>query len=145
MQKKHMKQTPNIKAHHVFLARAHKDLDRLYAQDFEGGHMCSAAIINKESIGLEWWKDAMPPIEAPQIQLIKWRELYDKWWPIVPMEKWKDWYFYHTNLSVEKKEAAAVQQRESKKQRAGRKRAEEEISAETETAMDAENTAGWAE
>ena len=39
----------------------------------------------------------------------------------------------------------AVQQRESKKQRAGRNRAEEEISAETETAMDAENTAGWAE
>ena len=53
--------------------------------------MCSAAIVKKDPIGLEWWKDAMPPIEEPQIQLIKWRELYDKWLPIVPMEKWKDW------------------------------------------------------
>ena len=85
----------------MFLASAHKGSDRLYAQDFEGGHMCSAVIVKKESIGLEWWKDAMPTIEAPQIQLIKWRELYDKWQPIVPMEKWKDWYFYHTNISVE--------------------------------------------
>ena len=59
------------------------------------------------------------------------------------MEKWKGWYFYHTNLSVEKREAVAVQQRESNKQRAGRKRADEERSSETETAMDAENTAGW--
>ena len=38
-----------------------------------------------------------------------------------------------------------MQQRESKKQRSGRKRAEEERSAETETEMGAENTAGWAE
>ena len=61
-QKKHMKQSPNIKAQHVFLASAHKDLYRMYAQDFEGEHMCSAAIVKKESIGLEWWKDTMPPI-----------------------------------------------------------------------------------
>ena len=107
--------------------------------------MCSAAIVKKESIGVEWWKDAMPPIEAPQIQLIKWRELYDKLQPIVPMEKWKDRYFYHTNLSVEKREAVSVQQRESKNQRDGCNRAEEERSVETETAMDAKNTAGWAE
>ena len=66
-QKKHMKQPPNIKDQHVFLASAHKDSERLYAQDFEGGHMCSAAIVKKESIGLEWWKDAMPLIEAPFI------------------------------------------------------------------------------
>ena len=85
----------------------------------------------------------MHPIEAPQIQLIKWRELYDKWRPIVPMEKCNDWYFYHTNLSVEKREVLAVQQRESNKQLAGRKRVEEERSTETETAMDAKNTAGW--
>ena len=94
---------------------------------------------------MEWWKDAMPPIEAPHIKFIKWRELYDKWRPVFPMENWKDWYFYHTNLSVEKREAVAVQQRESKKQRAGRKREEEERSAKTETAMDAKNTAGWDE
>ena len=72
-QKKHMKQPPNIKAQHVFLASAHKDSDRLYAQGFEWGHMCSADIVKKESIGLEWRKDAMPSIETPQIQLIKWR------------------------------------------------------------------------
>ena len=87
----------------------------------------------------------MPPIEAPQIQLIKWRELYDKWLPIVPMENWKYWYFYHTNLSVDKREAVEVQHRKPKKQRDGHKRAEEERSSETETAMDAENNAGWAE
>ena len=129
----------------MFLASAHKDSDRLYAQDFEGEHMCSAAIVKKESIGLEWWNDATPPIEAPQIHLIKWRELYDKWRPVVPMGTWKDLYFYHTNLSVEKREVLAVQQRESNKQLAGRKRVEEERSTETETAMDAENIAGWAE
>ena len=71
-QKKQMKQPPNIKAQHVFLASAHKKSGRLYAQDFEGWHMCSTDRVKKESIGLEWRKDAMPPVEAPQIQLIKW-------------------------------------------------------------------------
>ena len=33
-QKKHMKQPPNIKAQHVFLASAHKDSDRLHAKYF---------------------------------------------------------------------------------------------------------------
>ena len=61
------------------------------------------------------------------------------------MEKWKGWYFYHTNISVEKREAVAVKRRESKKQQAGLKRAKEERSTETDTAMDSENNAGWAE
>ena len=71
---------------------------------------------------LTWFLKTPEEMPLKGIQNIKWMELHDKFRPLVPMDKWTEWEYYHTNLSQEARDEVKKHTRESKKQRKGRVR-----------------------
>ena len=136
MQERHLLPPKGIKKQHVFTCDATKDGDKLWIQEFDGEPAVMHSLVKKDSLGTSWFLEEPDPEEPVGIQYIKWKELHDKWGPLVPHNKVLEWKYYHEDLPVEKREAVNAATRSAKKQRKGRehvvKKAPDEIDEEEE-------------
>ena len=71
----------------------------MWLQEYEGAPAVPQTIVKALFLTNTMWY-LEDPVDLPLkgIQYIKWMELYDKWRPLVSLEKWREWIYYSTNL-----------------------------------------------
>lgn len=74
----------------------------------------------------DFWKQlpttTLTTLKPTGIQDIKWKELHDKWAPLIPEEKKKEWIYYSTDLSSSQRANIAANSKKSKATRQERSR-----------------------
>jgi len=122
----------DTRKYHIFTCDKSKDPNALYCSTHYGSdEETKIAIVKKEFHGTDWATATLPdPMTAPGIQDIKYKELYDKWRPLVPEEHRKDWQYLAVDPGVEFRKKV---NEASKKRKAQRKKAARGSAIDTET------------
>jgi hypothetical protein len=112
---------------HVFTVDANKENgNTIYLQTHEGAAETKVLSVKKDYRDKDddFWLQLPEPetIPPPGMQDIKWKELFDKWGPIIPPEKKSEFRFYHEDPGPERRKQVKQQQDKAKKQRAERSR-----------------------
>jgi hypothetical protein len=118
-QSEYFHQPTAINANHVFTVH-HTDPSVLLKQEYHGGPTTSQSILLPIHNGTNWMNSHYRETKietAPGMKDIKWVELYSKIGKYVPEEKKKEWYCYHTDPGLVRKEKVKRQSKESKRQR----------------------------
>ena len=121
LQDEHMKRPPGVKSAHCFSVRQDNP-NVMWIQEFIGGSEPVQHTLVKASFleNNQWFLKEPQDMPMKGIQNIKWMELHDKFRPLVPMEKWTEWLYYHTDLSQEARNEVKKHTKASKKQRKDR-------------------------
>jgi hypothetical protein len=101
LETKLMIKPPKIKNNHIFTVDATRDSNQLYVRQYDGGPESSTVMVRKPYREVEDWYqylNELEVIEAPGMPDIKWKELYDKWQPLVPQDKRNDYKYYSMDL-----------------------------------------------
>ena len=123
-----MSRPSKIKSYHVFTFD--KNIgggDVLISQATIEAEPKKKTIIKKDARGKdkEWWTmwvSGMLSVSPPGLQDIKWQEMYDKWGPLIPEDKKKEWKYYCTDVPTEIRDKIKANKQASKKARSGRTR-----------------------
>ena len=70
----------------------------------------------------KWFLKTPEPLSIPGMQYIKWKELFNKWKPVVPPGKWEQWKYFSEDIPTTKRAAISANTKASKKTRKGRER-----------------------
>ena len=88
----------NINVNHIFTVNVDRDPNKMWIQKFDGDTKIEHTVVKRKYREIDWSakQEAEPAtIDPPGIQDIKWRELYDKWWPLVPENMRGDYKYYN--------------------------------------------------
>jgi hypothetical protein len=123
VQDRYLQVPQNIKKNHIFTVDSNHnpECSTLYLQKCFGEEVQEQELLNAEYKYMGDWsaEDLAQPelIEAPGIQDIKWKELFDKWGPLVPDKKRKQWKFLSEDPGIARRGKVRDHTKESKKQR----------------------------
>jgi len=132
MENRFMKVPKNVKKQHVFTVDSNRNGNLLYCQTTHGEPETTQELVLDEYKDKDWGAiDFATPnrIPEPRLQDIKWKELYDKWRPLVPPSKHKDWKFFSTDPGVKRCAVVSTNTKKSKKLRTERSRTSTEEEA----------------
>ena len=92
---KYMHRTQLIKKNHVFTCNA-LDHSNLHVQEYWGAPITKQRIVKTSVVNTDWSNRANKPemLQYPGMKDIKYKELYDKWRPLVPVAKRKEYKCY---------------------------------------------------
>ena len=117
-QEPRMKRPVNIKKNHVFEVHASKS-DELITRESDEAVPGSQVLVRSGG----WdWSGLANEESAPGLPDIKWRELYDKWRPLVPECKWAEFKYFANDPGVERRNNVRTELGMTKEQRKQRKR-----------------------
>lgn len=125
LQDEYMKSIKNIKMYHIFEVN---DIDpyTLWCQEYDGQPWVKQSLVLKKPLRRKnspWMYEWNPErLLVPGIRYLTWKEIYDKWKPVIPQEKWDQWKYLKEDLPQEKRKAITANTQESKKSRRGRER-----------------------
>jgi len=93
---KYMHRTEKIKTNHVFTCTALKPF-ALQVQEHWGAPVVKQDVVKKECVSTDWGNISNMPdvLKHPGMKDIKYKELYDKWRPLIPIEKRKEYKYYN--------------------------------------------------
>jgi len=81
--------------YHIFTCDKSRDPNALYCSTHYGADETKIMIVKEEFHGTDWATATFPnPLPAIKVQDIKYKELYDKWRPLVPEEHHKEWEYF---------------------------------------------------
>lgn len=92
---KYMHRTELIKKNHVFSCNCLQPFT-LHVQEHWGAPVVKQTIVKEHSLSTDWGNIANKPdmLEPPGMKDIKYKELYDKWRPLIPTEKRNQYKYY---------------------------------------------------
>ncbi|CAB9505274.1 unknown protein [Seminavis robusta] len=124
---KYLTRPTKVKSYHVFTFDIDKDdgdtLTKMYSHNIN--QKIRQNMVKKEFRGKDkaFWKgvtQTLDRIDPVGIQDIKWRELYDKWGPLIPAEKKLGLMYYHEDPGVERRNKIKANTKKAKDARKGR-------------------------
>jgi len=127
MENRFMKVPKDVKKQHVFTVDCDRDpkITQIFCQTTHGEPEMIQKLVLDEYEDKDWGaiNFAQPnKIKEPGMQDIKWKELYDKWRPLVPPSKHKDWKFFMEDPGKKRRSTVASNTNESKRLRTERSR-----------------------
>lgn len=112
-----------IKKNHIFTVDSNRnpECSSLFVEKCNGETVQEQELLKWEYKYMGDWsaEDLAQPemIEEPGIQDIKWREIFDKWGPLITAEKRKEWKYLHVDPGKERRDKVRDHTKASKKQR----------------------------
>ena len=125
---RYLKVPEDVKPQHIFTVDANRDntVSTLYLQLNIGEPETEQELLLPEYKFMGDWSAeqlAQPElIESPGIQDIKWRELFDKWGPLIPVAKRSEWKFTANDPGKKRREGVKDNTKKSKQIRLDRQR-----------------------
>ena len=120
---KYMEHPTGIVNHHIFTVTQQKP-DRLMCQEAAGYPIVFKDNIVREQFRGTSWADhlleELQPLEPIGMKDIKWKTLYDKWRPLVPLEHRKDYYYYCNDPGSQRRDKIKANTGAAKAARLGR-------------------------
>ena len=126
LQDEYMRKIDNVKKNHIFEVN---DLDpnTMWVQETDGDVRKAQKLVKPEHIdNNEWFLQKPQPLKIPGIKYLTWKELFDKWKPVVPPDKWSQWKYFSEDLPKTKRTAIKDNTKASKTTRKARERASNE-------------------
>jgi hypothetical protein len=111
-------------SYHIFEVDAERENgNKMYTRTHDGAHEEEQWVVKKDYRGdSEWFKSEPSVIQPIGIQDIKWIELYKKWRPLVPSDRWPKFRYYHEDPGAKRTKEVAESTKQTKKQRKKRQR-----------------------
>lgn len=141
LEDKHIRKAAGlINTNHMF--EVNIDVDNGNSMTFREAHGYKDTVVKmvkKEFVSSDkaFWlslTNTLTTLKPTGIQDIKWKELHDKWKPLVPEEYWKSWKYYATDLSQKQRENIKSNTAKSKAARKERSRTANEPTTATTAA-----------
>jgi len=90
-----MRKTESVKRNHIFACYT-QDPHNLNLQEFGGAEVVTQQIVKRNWINKDWCPIRVCPeqLQHPGMKEIKHKELYDKWRPLIPVDKRKECKHY---------------------------------------------------
>ena len=112
-----------VQENHVYTV-SQDDPEKLTVNAWDGQAATQQFLVKAAYRGnQEWYLKDPEAATAPGLQYInKWKEMNDKWRPLVPQHKWKEWKYFNEDIAVDKRKEVTDHTAASKKQRKGRTR-----------------------
>jgi hypothetical protein len=139
MEEKYIKRPKHIQANHIFEV-SEADPNSMFLYEYDGEEPHKQVLVRPNYKEMDWTDEAitlMTPKPAVGIQDIKWMELYDKWRPLIPLER-QTYKYIKEPPSTEIRSKVKKHTGEAKKQRQERSRTE---TAATQTKAEADEEA----
>ena len=123
LQDKFMRRPLGVKSAHVFTVDD-VDSNLFWIQDFVGSDKAAVShnLVKPAFRTTAWYEEEPNDMPMKGMPHIKHMELFDKWRPLVPIDKCLEWEFLHTDLAKEHRDSVKQQTKASKKQRLERGR-----------------------
>jgi len=117
----YMRRTENVKKNHIF--ECHKDdPTNLHVQEYDGSEVSTQQLVKRNWIKKDWCPREERPaqLQHPGMKDIKYKELYDKWRPLIPFEKRKEYKYYNDDPGDEIRGKVKTETKASKAARKSR-------------------------
>ena len=117
----YMNKTETVKKNHVFTCTALEPF-ALQAQEYWDAPITKQKIVKKHSISTDWSNPNNKPevLQHPGMKDIKYKELYDKWRPLIPIHKREEYKYYKDDPGEEIRGKVKANTKAAKAARAGR-------------------------
>ncbi len=118
---KYMHKTEKIKNNHVFTCHVLQPF-ALQIQEYWGAPVVRQDVVKKHSIETDWGNASNMPeiLQQPGMKDIKYKELYDKWRPLIPIEKRNEYKYYKDEPGEEIRGKVKANTKAAKAARTGR-------------------------
>jgi len=127
MEDKYMAKPLKVQENHIFEATT-EDPNALYLYEYDGEAPKKQVLVRPPYRDIDWTDEALSLLSAKQrvgLQEIKWIELYDKWRPLIPVER-QTFHYIRNPPTLDSRNKVKLHTKESKKQRKERSRTEEQ-------------------
>ena len=112
-----------VQANHIYSVDSARDVQKLYINEWNGEEDKVQSLVKVAfRDDNEWYLKDPQQAVPPGLQYIKWKEMNDKWRPLVPQDRWKEWKYFDEDIQPEKRKEVTEHQTAAKKQRKGRGR-----------------------
>ena len=117
----YMRRTEDVKTNHIFECHAN-DPCNLHVQEHDGAPVTIQQIVKRNWIGKDYCPNGTRPevLQHPGMKDIKYKELYDKWRPLIPVEKRAQYKYYNEDPGDEIRGKVKTQSKEAKTARKNR-------------------------
>jgi len=116
-QDKYMRPTKDVSKNHVFTCYK-TDPENLHIQEHNGGASTVQKLVKPAFLNTDWSRICKPEMmKPPGMKDIKWKELFDKWKPLIPLEKRKEYRYYNEDPGKERRDNVKGNTKASKKAR----------------------------
>jgi len=117
----YMRRPEHVKKNHTFKCHAN-DPTNLHVREFHGAPEVIQQLVKRNWKNKDWFPLGTQPeqLQHPGMKDIKYKELYDKWRPLIPVEKRKEYKCYNDDPGDEMRGKVKKESKESKAARKNR-------------------------